>query len=349
MRGAASSIYRDPRRSWRRARGELLTFTLYFFCALLLVLSRIGNSGLDELRARFVDLSAPLLEAASVPVLEGRRLLLRARAYADAFKEIDRLEAENERLRQWEWNAKLLERKNERLRALLNAVDEPALHFVTGSVIADARGPFLRSALINLGRNNGVRIGYAVIDGDGLIGRTVDVGYSVSRVLLLNDLNSHIPVLVGPAGVRAMASGDNSAELRLEFLPDGAAVYEGDEVYTSGSDGMLPRGLRVGTVTGTPGAFKVRPYADLAALDAVSVLFFDTPQLVNSDPVAGPLDGPLSATPAGATPAPSAASEPLTEPAEPAPNLNPVGSAVKHAGAEEAIPAQAATAAQADP
>ena len=59
------------------------------------------------------------------------------------FAEIDRLKAENEQLKQWEWSAKLLERKNAHLRALLNAVDEPALNFVTGSVIADARGPFL--------------------------------------------------------------------------------------------------------------------------------------------------------------------------------------------------------------
>jgi rod shape-determining protein MreC len=309
MRGAASSIYRTPRRSWRRARGELLTFALYFFCALLLVLSRIGHNGLDDLRERFVDLTAPLLEAASIPVIKGRRLLTRARSYADAFHEIDRLKAENEQLKQWEWNAKLLERKNAHLRALLNAVDEPALHFVTGSVIADARGPFLRSALINLGRDNGVRVGYAVIDGDGLIGRTVDAGSSVARVLLLNDLNS--------------------AELRLDFLPDGATLYEGDEVYTSGSDGVLPRGLRVGTVTGTAGAFRVRPYADLRALDVVSVLFFDTPELESSDPVAGPIDGPLSATPA--TAATTVAPPP---PAEPVSSINPVGSAVKHAGAE---------------
>ena len=345
MRGAASSIYRSPRRSWRRARGELLTFTLYFFCALLLVLSRIGHNGLDDLRERFVDLSAPLLEAASIPVIEGRHLLNRARSYADAFDEIDRLKAENEQLKQWEWNAKLLERKNAHLRALLNAVDEPALHFLTGSVIADARGPFLRSALINLGRDNGIRVGYAVIDGDGLVGRTIDAGSSVARVLLLNDLNSHIPVLVGPAGVRAMASGDNSAELRLDFLPDGAALYEGDEVYTSGSDGMLPRGLRVGTVTGTQGAFKVRPYADLRALDVVSVLFFDTPELVSSDPVAGPIEGPLSATPASAASTPPQPAAPV----EPAPSVNPVGSAAKHAGAEENAPSGAATtAAQAE-
>ena len=328
MRGPASSIYRSPRRSWRRARGELLTFALYFFCAVMLILSRIGHGALDDMRDRFVDLTAPLLEAASIPVIEARHMMLRARSYAELFGEIDRLKAENEQLKQWEWSAKLLERKNAHLRALLNAVDEPALHFVTGSVIADARGPFLRSALINLGRDNGVRVGYAVIDGDGLVGRTVDAGSSVARVLLLNDLNSRIPVLVGPAGVRAMASGDNSAELRLDFLPDGATLYEGDEVYTSGSDGVLPRGLRVGTVTGTLDDFRVRPHAELSSLDAVSVLFFDTPALATTDPF-GPAEGPLSATPASAaTAAPAQADTPAS-------GNNPVGAAAKHAGAEE--------------
>jgi hypothetical protein len=114
---------------------------------------------------------------------------------------------------------------------------------------------------------------------------------------------------------------------------------------------MLPRGLRVGTVTGTPGAFRVRPYADLRALDVVSVLFFDTPELVSTDPIAGPIDGPLSATPANATSTPaSATSAPAPEPApvEPAPSVNPVGTAVKHAGAEETAPSGAATAAQAE-
>jgi len=97
--------------------------------------------------------------------------------------------------------------------------------------------------------------------------------------------------------VRALASGDNSAELQLDFLPDGATAYPGDEVYTSGSDGVLPRGLRVGVVTGTPEAFKVRPYAELNSLDAVSVLFFDTPALQRTDPEVAAGTGALSAAP----------------------------------------------------
>lgn len=297
MRERAAPLFRRHRPSWT-APVELLSFGLYFLCAVLLVLSRIGHGAINEARNGLVDLSAPMLELASVPAIEARRALERAELYMAAFDEVDRLKKENEELKQWEWRTKLLERKVAHLRSLLNAVEEPALVYATGRVIADARGPFVRSALINLGRRDGLRIGYAVINGDGLVGRTVDAGHSVARVLLLNDLNSRIPVLVGPAGVRGLASGDNSAELQLDFLPEGATLYPDDEVYTSGSDGVLPRGLRVGVVTGSPGAYKVRPYAELNSLDAVSVLFFDAPALTPADPPeASDGIGALSAVP----------------------------------------------------
>lgn len=299
MRGHSAPFFHKRRPSWR-APVELLSFGLYFLCAVLLVLSRIGHGLIADASDNLVDLTAPLLEAASIPAIEARRAVERVQTYAALFSELDRLKQENEELKQWEWRTKLLERKVSQLRSLLNAVEEPGLAYATGRVIADARGPFVRSALINLGREDGVRIGYAVINGDGLIGRTVDAGASVARVLLLNDLNSRIPVLVGPTGVRGLVAGDNSAELQLDFLAEGARIYAGDEVYTSGSDGVLPRGLRVGAVTGSPGAFKVRPYAELNSLDAVSVLFFDAPALTRTDP-------PVAAAPPSALSAPHAA------------------------------------------
>jgi rod shape-determining protein MreC len=327
MRGHNSSFFHKRRPSWR-APVELLSFGLYFLCAVLLVLSRIGHEFIADASDNLVDLTAPLLEAASVPAVEARRAIERAQTYAALFRELDRLKKENEELKQWEWRTKLLERKVTHLRSLLNAVEEPGLAYATGRVIADARGPFVRSALINLGRQDGVRIGYAVINGDGLVGRTVDAGASVSRVLLLNDLNSRIPVLVGPTGARGLVSGDNSAELQLEFLPGNVTIYAGDEVYTSGSDGVLPRGLRVGAVTGSPGAFKVLPYAELNSLDAVSVLFFDTPALARTDPpvVAKP-PAALSVRPPDAPPAAASAGGSL-----------PVTAAVEQPGAAGALP-----------
>jgi len=312
MRGRNSPFKPRPRRTWR-APGELLNFTLYFLCAVLLVLSRIGHDAVVEVRDRLLDLSGPLLEAAATPGIMTREAMEKVRSYLAMAEEIDRLKAENEQLKQWQWRAKVLERDVTHLRALLHAVDEPALHHVTGNVIADARGPFVRSALINLGRDDALRVGYAVINGDGLVGRIVEAGDSVSRVLLLNDLNSRTPVLIGQAGVRAIASGDNGPELKLDFLPIGATLRLGEEVYTSGSDGVLPRGLRVGVVTGAKGAYKVRPYADLAALGTVSVLFFDTPALVRTDPPPVTAERPLSPSPEedeAEAPVPTAVIEP---------------------------------------
>src|SRR5512134_1719491 len=224
MRGGHSPFKPRPRRSWR-APGELLNFALIFVCIVLLVLSRIGHAALTETRDTLVDLAAPLLAATSTPVIMARHGAARIKSYFGSLSEIDRLQAENEQLKQWEWRAKLAERNVAQLRALLNAADEPALHFASGNVIADARGPFLQSALINLGRDQGVRVGYAVINGDGLVGRTIEAGSSVTRILLINDLNSRIPVLVGQGGIRAIATGDNSAELKLDFLPDGAVLH----------------------------------------------------------------------------------------------------------------------------
>ena len=109
MRRQSSPYKPRPRRSWR-APGELLDFTLFFICAVLLVLSRIGHNAVVDLRDRFVDLSAPLLEATAAPAIMGRHALARVRSYVGMVAEIDRLKAENEELKQWEWRAKLLRR-----------------------------------------------------------------------------------------------------------------------------------------------------------------------------------------------------------------------------------------------
>src|SRR5262249_56980202 len=90
--------------------------------------------------------------------------------------------------------------------------------------------------------------------------------------------------------------------------------YLGDEVYTSGSDGVFPRGLHVGVVIGAPDAFKVRPHAELSSLDVVSVLYFDTPTLVTTDPpsIADPraLSASPDETPPAPTPQPTVSNEP---------------------------------------
>jgi len=264
--------------------GGWLLFTLYFVCIALLVFSRLENGQIRHMRGLLSDLVSPVLQAATQPAIYAQRSREQLVDYLDLFDELDRLKEENQKFRHWRGEAKRLEQRLVRMRALLKAVEEPALDYKTGYVIADARGPFARSVLINLGRSHGVKNGYAVINGDGFVGRIVHSGEFASRAILLSDLNSKVPVLVGPAAVRAVLVGDNSDQQHLEFLPNSAAVYAGDEVTTSGHGGMLPRGLRIGVVV-AEGAkrYRVRPNAALTELEYVSVLIFDSPVVVARD------------------------------------------------------------------
>ena len=276
------------------AKEGFVLFALFFTAFVLLILSRLENEAVRGLRSYVADWATPVLEGASLPAVYARRGWERAGMYVTMHQELERLRAENDRLKQWRWQAQHLERRMVHLRALLNAVDEQALDQVTARVIADARGPFVRTTLVNAGQREGVKAGYAVINGDGLVGRTVHVGENASRVILLNDLNSRIPVLVGPSAIRAVLVGDNTSEPRLEFVPEGSELYEGDEIYTSGHAGLLPRGIRVGLVaSGDREGHRVNPHAKLSDLEFVSVLFFDSPLVVATEKPAGatPRDG----------------------------------------------------------
>ncbi len=224
-------------------------------------------------RQHVTDWSAPALEWASGPVDRMRRFGSRVGSYDYLSGEVNRLRHENEDLRTWKMKAMELETRVRRYEELLNARREPETKFVTARVIADARGPFVRTVIINAGSTHGVRAHQAVMDGHGFVGRTVTAGEDASRVLLVSDLNSRIPVRIEPHGYRAILSGTNRPEPRLEFLPERVIIREGDTVFTSGDGGQLPPGLPIGVVaTDASGAFKVVLYAKPTRLSYVRVL-----------------------------------------------------------------------------
>ena len=265
---------RRPNRSGPGQFGAVILFVMIFVSLSLLVLSRMHNPVVQSARGYMTDWLSPLLELASVPAGYVRRSYKRITTYSGTIEEVESLRRENQRLRQWEWRARRLEGKIAQLRGLLNAVDEPALRFATARVIADGRSPFVRSMLVNVGHQAGVQNGYAVINGLGLVGRTVDTGASVARILLLTDFSSRIPVLIGTRKIRAVLVGDNTPSPRLDFLPASAKIYDGEAVFTSGHGGQLPRGLRIGIVQKRNGVARVETRVKFKTLEYVSVLFF---------------------------------------------------------------------------
>ena len=111
----------------------------------------------------------------------------------------------------------------------------------------DKKSPYLQSIIINKGSKAGVLKGMPILDRDFLIGRVVETNYLSSRVLLLNDLNSRIPVTLGKEGVQAILKGNGGSKPILEYLPEEYKVEEGLNIFTSGKDQIFTKGTPVGS------------------------------------------------------------------------------------------------------
>lgn len=215
----------------------------------VLLIGKADPHVFDRGRMMVTDAFAPVLDALSRPMATGAAIVEEVGFLMDLRSQNATLRAENARLIQWHTAARNLAAENERLRALLQFVPDNASQFISARVIADSGGTFVRSMLVNAGQRDGVRVGLPVVVGEGLIGRIVDVGHRVSRVLLIDDLNSRIPVVVGPDRERAVLAGDNSLRPKLIYLAANAQVAVGARIATSGQGGIFPPGVPVGAVS----------------------------------------------------------------------------------------------------
>ncbi len=112
-----------------------------------------------------------------------------------------------------------------------------------------------------------------VLTGEGLVGRIIGVSQRASRVLLITDISSKIPVFAGPSRVRAMLAGDNTDRPKLTHVVGGEAIKLGDQVVTSGIAGVFPPGLPVGVVDEVDEArISIRPNVERDRLEYVRVV-----------------------------------------------------------------------------
>ena len=246
----------------------------------LMILGKADALLVDRLRFAIIDAGAPVLEVLSHPVAA-------LRAGIDEINQVIYLRAENQRLLRevehlsnWQTVARRLERENAVYRSLLKTRAGPQVSFVSARVIGDSTGPFVRTLLLNAGARDGIASGQAVVSAEGLVGRIAEAGARSSRVLLVTDLNSRIPVVIEATRHRAVLAGDNSNTPRLTFLAAGAQVKAGDRVITSGHGGLLPPGLPIGIIgASAAGATAVQLLVDWHRLEYVRVLRFDLPRL----------------------------------------------------------------------
>jgi rod shape-determining protein MreC len=258
------------------------------------------------------------------------------------------LETQIRDLHRWKDLAETMALRMERYEKLLDLVGETQGQAVTARVVAEENGPFAASKIANAGAANGVREGYSAINEYGLVGRVVRVGEYTSRILMLTDFSSRIPVMGTQSGDRALLVGDNGTGARLIEPETPDKIVEGEVWVTSGDDGKMPLGVRVGVArkvgdewrldlaiqTAAVDFVRLVPPPDFASPDAVPPLggvqentdsTLRTVSATPTTPITPPAAAPAAAaarppvvTAPAATPAPSPATTPATTPATPA-------------------------------
>jgi len=262
--------------SWRVLAHRFSFLVFLLFSVGILFAGHMQPRMVEQVRVKVVDGVAPVLDLLSRPLVLVNQVVTRVQTYRALVEENDRLKAENTDLRQWQNTAFALQNENRELRKLLRYKTEPSLSYVSARVIADTGGAFARSLIVTAGKVDGVREGMAAMTGDGLVGRIVEAGEWTSRVMMINDINSRIPVVLTGAGDHAILSGDNSSVPKLLYLPQDADVKEGMRVMTSGHGGIFPPNVPVGVIAGVHhGEVEVAPFASLGRISQVRLIDFN--------------------------------------------------------------------------
>jgi rod shape-determining protein MreC len=250
----------------------------------VLLIGKADTVMLSRLRIWVADSVGPLIHVVSTPVETARDTASEVQSYFSLKEQVEILLRENQALQDWEQQARNLKSENESLRALLKMTPSPRVSFISAPVIADASSGFVRGVIALAGRENGVSKGQAAMVGNGMVGRVQDVGERVSRVMLLTDINSRLPILIERTRDQAVLAGNNSDQPDINYLPRDADIKVGDHVVTSGVGGAFPPGLPVGEVAEiAEGKIYVRPFADLGRLEFIRMVDYGLPGVLSED------------------------------------------------------------------
>ena len=191
--------------------------------------------------------------------------------HVNLYSNYRQLKKENDELKNNISKTDFLELENTQLRKLIEEQIASNSNLVSARVMLDKQSPYLNSFIINIGSNKGVKNGMAVLDGKNFIGRIVDVNFFSSRVLLVSDLNSNIPVIIEPSAEHGILSGHGINEPTLEYLSENHNLKDGDKVYTSGKEGIFLPGIPIGEIKIEKDLVKVLLFSDLNQITFINI------------------------------------------------------------------------------
>ena len=263
---------KSQRDYWLVFRYIILLGAIVFFL-FLFFLWRIDNHRVERFRLALLNQIVPNVEFFTSSIKVIGRIILDISSFTNVYEQNQNLKNELQDMRKWREAAIQLEQKNAKLRALNNLKVNPRLDWVSGEVIADSGSPYSSSALLNVGIEDGIIDGSAVVDGLGLVGRISGVEDQISRIILLSDTKSYVPVIIEPNNQEAIVRGDNSSAPLVDFIRGVEKIQPGFRIYTSGTGGVFPSGILIGKVVlSSDKKIRVKLSANINKLDYLRVL-----------------------------------------------------------------------------
>ena len=146
-----------------------------------------------------------------------------------------------------DYNSEFILAENERLKETLNELNFSS-NEILAKVIVDKQSPFLKSIIVNKGSKHGAELGMAVLDKEYLVGKIVELNFTTSRVLLLSDLNSKIPVDILPNSIQSILSGTGKENGKIQYVKEETLIENENKVFTSGAGGIFKPGIPIGEI-----------------------------------------------------------------------------------------------------
>ena len=256
----------------KKDKQKFSLLTLLFLSILVIILSNYNFKVIQLIKIGINEFTYRASFLISTPENKIQKINSQIKDHLKVYDNYKNLELELEKLKQKKLTNNFLKMENEKLRDLIN--ESINSNEILARVLIDKESPFLRSIILNKGTKDKLKIGMAVVDEVHLVGKVIEVNFTNSRVLLLSDLNSKIPVVLEPIGMQAVVSGTGGTNGKIQYTKD----EYGDDInnqeiiaYTSGMGGLFKPGLPVGKIS-KDNINEINFFSDFKQLEYVKII-----------------------------------------------------------------------------
>ncbi len=250
-----------------------IQFAIYVaFCLSSMALSIQFPQINSVFQSAVLEVTGPILNMVKKPSEWADAVEDSVTGHVSVYEENNQLKEELSNKQRLSRELSIITHENEELKKLLGMVDKVEGDPIAGRVISDKKSTFSHTMIINVGLNDGVEKGQVVVNENGLVGRVLETFEKASRILLLTDYASRVPVKILGANLRGIVRGTNSFNLELVFTEgDKDKVEAGMVVITTGAGGIFAEGIPVGIISNIEKRIYIKPDVDFTTLDLISI------------------------------------------------------------------------------